>query len=69
MPHHAPPDSRTPPLIAPEHDGNRDVADDGQEEVSSRRAIERGLVEDPKAMSPQDLTRAPKSPGRLDQEP
>ncbi len=64
---HVPPASSTRPLIAPESDANRDVADDGQEEVSSRRAIERGLVEDPKAMSPGDLTLAPKSPGRLDQ--
>ena len=42
-----------------------DVADDGQEEVFSRTAVDRGLVKDPKALAPEDLERTPKSPGRL----
>lgn len=42
-----------------------EVLDDGQEEVFSRTAVERGVVEDPKALGPEDLARAPRSPGSL----
>lgn len=46
-----------------------DVADDGQEEVFSRTAVDHGLVEDPRALAPEDLAKTPKSPGRLTDEP
>jgi len=42
-----------------------ELLDDGQEEVFAYSAVERGLVEDPKALGPADLARAPKSPGSL----
>lgn len=41
-----------------------ELLDDGQEEVFARSAVERGIVEDPKALSPEDLARAPISPDR-----
>jgi len=42
-----------------------ELLDDGQEDVFSRSAAEAGLVADPKALSPEDLARAPKSPGPI----
>lgn len=42
-----------------------ELIDDGQEEVFAHSAVERGLVDDPKALGPADLARAPKSPGSL----
>jgi len=32
-----------------------EVIEDGQEEVFSRTAVEKGLIEDPKAMDPRDV--------------
>ena len=55
------------PAPAPSDPADADVLDDGQEEVFSRHAVERGLVEDPKALSPEDLARTPKSPGSIGQ--
>lgn len=46
-------------------EGGPELLDDGQEEVFAYSAVERGVVEDPKALSPEDLARAPVSPGRL----
>ena len=48
---HAPP--------APVDEGDAEVLDDGQEEVFSHRAVERGLTKDPKALGPDDLAGAP----------
>jgi hypothetical protein len=42
-----------------------ELLEDGQEEVFAYSAVERGQVEDPKALGPEDLARAPKSPGSL----
>ena len=42
-----------------------ELLDDGQEEVFAHTAVERGDVEDPKALGPEDLARAPRSPGSL----
>lgn len=53
------------PAPAPSDPADGDVLDDGQEEVFSHSAVERGLVEDPKALGPEDLARAPKSPGSI----
>jgi len=46
--------------------GGPELLDDGQEEVFAYSAVERGLVEDPKALGPADIAKAPTSPGRLD---
>ncbi len=46
-------------------EGTSELLDDGQEEVFSYSAVERGLVEDPKALGPADLAHAPKSPGSV----
>jgi|GEM_PF-6053820 len=40
---------------------DRDVLDDGQEEVSSHIAVEAGLTKDPAALGPEDLAKAPMS--------
>lgn len=48
-------ESATLPGAGPE------LLDDGQEEVFAYSAVERGVVEDPKAMAPEDLARRPKS--------
>lgn len=42
-----------------------ELLDDGQEEVFSYTAVANGVVEDPKALSPDDLARTPKSPVSL----
>ena len=65
MSHTHPPGLPQRPSTAPRF-AEDDVVDDGQEEVFSRRAIERGLVEDPKALSPEQLAQNPKTPSRLD---
>lgn len=73
MPSNAPPRSGHPP-----EPSDTDPVDDGQEEVSSRHAIERGLVEDPTALPPSPdhsvprdgdnagagAPRTPRTPGR-----
>ncbi|MBU1376241.1 MAG: hypothetical protein KKA30_09745 [Alphaproteobacteria bacterium] len=46
-------------------DVDREVLDDGQEEVFSYTAVASGQVADPKALGPEDLARAPKSPGPI----
>ena len=46
--------------------GEDDVANDGQEEVFSRTALERGMVEDPKALSPEQIAQNPKTRGPID---
>lgn len=51
---------RTAPR-ASENADDSEVLDDGQEEVFSRTAIENGMVEDPKALGPEDLARVPLS--------
>src|SRR5206468_11173 len=48
-----------PPAAAP--DADSEVLDDGQEEVFSHSAVERGLTKDPKALGPEDVARAPMS--------
>jgi len=57
------------PSTGPERDAierpGSEVVDDGQEEVFSKTAVARGAVEDPKALGPDDLARAPKSPGAI----
>jgi hypothetical protein len=49
----------------PAPDADPELLDDGQEEVFSRSAVEAGDVADPKALGPEDLARAPKSPGPI----
>jgi hypothetical protein len=46
-------------------DARNELLDDGQEEVFSYSAVEAGQVADPRALSPDDLARAPKSPGPI----
>lgn len=46
---------------ASENADDPELLDDGQEEVFSRTAIENGMVEDPKALGPEDLARVPLS--------
>jgi len=58
---------QTPAITSPDAPTG-EVVDDGQEEVFSHTAVERGLVKDPKALDPQDLARHPKSPGRIDRQ-
>lgn len=53
--------SDRPALCARENADDSEVLDDGQEEVFSRTAIENGMVEDPKALGPEDLARVPLS--------
>ena len=55
------------PSTVPPRSAEDDVLDDGQEEVFSRTAVERGLVEDPKALSPEQLAQNPKTPRRIDE--
>jgi hypothetical protein len=50
------------PQAAAAGNGKSEVVDDGQEEVFSRTAVEQGMVEDPKALGPEDLAKVPKSP-------
>ena len=59
------PEAPPPPPEGPIPDAGGELLDDGQEEVFSRSAVEAGLVADPKALGPEDLDRAPKSPGRI----
>jgi hypothetical protein len=47
----------------------QELLDDGQEEVFSYSAVEAGEVADPRALGPEDLQRAPKSPGSLRAQP
>ena len=54
-------DSERPAPRASENVDDSEVLDDGQEEVFSRTAIENGMVEDPKALGPEDLARVPLS--------
>lgn len=49
----------------PDAEPDPELLDDGQEEVFSRSAVEAGQVADPKALGPEDLARAPKSPGPI----
>jgi hypothetical protein len=54
------PDGRQPqaahgPPAAPLAEADAEVLDDGQEEVFSPSAVERGLTKDPKALGPEDL--------------
>lgn len=67
MSHTHPPASPQRTCTAAPKFAEGDVVDDGQEEVFSRKAIERGLVKDPKALSPEQLAQNPKTPGRINQ--
>ena len=46
--------------------GDKEILNDGQEEVFSRTAVEKGLVKDPKAMDPKDVRSADGSPRKAD---
>jgi len=58
------PDRATGSIVSNEGVGH-EVLDDGQEEVFSRRAVELGMIEDPKALGPEDVAAVPMSPARL----
>lgn len=60
-----PHDPAADPSTPPASDADPELLDDGQEEVFSRSAVEAGQVADPKALGPEDLARAPKSPGPI----
>ena len=62
MSHMHPPGPPQEPSTAAPRFAEDDVVDDGQEEVFSRTAVARGLVEDPKALSPEQLAQNPKTP-------
>jgi hypothetical protein len=49
--------------------GDCEIVDDGQEEVFSRTAIEKGLVKDPKALGPEDLGGPESGPGPASHQP
>ena len=57
-----PPQPTGPP--AGNKEAGREVLDDGQEEVFSRRAVELGMIEDPTGLGPEDVAAVPMSPVR-----
>ena len=59
-----PPEGSSPQRALSKETGG-EVIDDGQEQVFSLTAVRLGVVQDPKALGPEDLVKAPRSPGNL----